>query len=57
MKIVLLPRNQKQADHLKGKSPEWFARGRVVIPKAAIDGLNLLWHSDLVVSGGGNDES
>ena len=53
VKIVLLPRNQKQADHLKRESPEWFARGRVVIPKAAIDGLNLLWHSDLVVSGGG----
>jgi predicted glycosyltransferase len=24
-----------------------------VIPKRAVDGLNLLWHSDLVVSGGG----
>jgi predicted glycosyltransferase len=25
----------------------------VIIPKEAVDGLNLLWHSDLVVSGGG----
>ena len=25
----------------------------MIIPKAAVDGLNLLWHSDLVVSGGG----
>ena len=25
----------------------------MVIPARAVDGLNLLWHSDLVVSGGG----
>jgi predicted glycosyltransferase len=25
----------------------------VIVPSSAIDGLNLLWHSDLVVSGGG----
>ena len=25
----------------------------MVIPKEAVDGLNLLWYSDLVVSGGG----
>jgi len=25
----------------------------VVIPDKVVDGLNLLWHSDLVVSGGG----
>jgi hypothetical protein len=53
VKVVLLPRNQKQADHLIRQWPDWFAHGRVVIPGSAIDGLNLLWHSDLVVSGGG----
>ena len=53
VKVVLLPRNQKQAHHLIRQWPDWFAHGRVVIPGSAIDGLNLLWHSDLVVSGGG----
>ncbi len=53
VKVVLLPRNQKQAHHLIRQWPDWFAHGRVVIPGSAVDGLNLLWHSDLVVSGGG----
>src|SRR5208282_5545597 len=33
--------------------PQWFKDSRVVIPREAVDGLNLLWYSDLVVSGGG----
>ncbi|MGH9515357.1 MAG: DUF354 domain-containing protein [Terriglobales bacterium] len=53
VRVVLLPRNQKQALHLQKNCPDWFAHERVVIPKSAVDGLNLLWHSDLVVSGGG----
>jgi predicted glycosyltransferase len=50
---VLLPRNKKQAVNLLKKWPHWFADSRTVIPENVIDGLNLLWHSDLVVSGGG----
>jgi predicted glycosyltransferase len=38
---------------LRAQSPEWFTAGKTVVPEGAIDGLNLLWHSDLVVSGGG----
>ena len=38
---------------MKDQSPQWFKGSKVVIPKKAVDGLNLLWHSDLVVSGGG----
>jgi predicted glycosyltransferase len=52
-RIVLLPRNEKQGSQLKEHNPTWFANGRVIIPKRALNGLNLLWHSDLVVSGGG----
>lgn len=52
-RIVLLPRNKKQAEALRRQWPAWFADGRTVIPAGALDGLNLLWHSDLVVSGGG----
>jgi predicted glycosyltransferase len=50
---VLLPRNKAQEAQLRSAWPQWFANSKVVIPARAVDGLNLLWHSDLVVSGGG----
>ena len=53
VKIVLLPRNQKQGELARRNWPAWFERGKTIIPPGAIDGLNLMWHSDLVVSGGG----
>ncbi|HWX19227.1 MAG TPA: DUF354 domain-containing protein [Candidatus Binatia bacterium] len=53
VKVVLLPRNKAQESQIRAARPHWFADSRVVVPKQAVDGLNLLWHSDLVVSGGG----
>src|SRR5436190_6046672 len=53
IKAVLLPRNKGQEAQMRQQSPQWFKQSNVVIPKKAVDGLNLLWHSDLVVSGGG----
>jgi predicted glycosyltransferase len=53
VKMVLLPRNQAQATQITTNWPQWFGDSKVVIPSGAVDGLNLLWHSDLVVSGGG----
>ena len=50
---VLLPRNDHQEEMLRSRYPHWFRNGKTVIPAHAVDGLNLLWHSDLVVSGGG----
>ncbi len=50
---ILLPRNQKQEDHIRKNWPQWFKDSKVIIPKNVVDGLNLVWHSDLVVSGGG----
>jgi len=52
-RAVLLPRNKNQEAQIRSRWPEWFAASKVIIPKEAVDGLNLLWHSDLVVSGGG----
>lgn len=52
-KAVLLPRNKKQEQQLRAEHPEWFVNGKTVVPKKAVDGMNLLWFSDLVVSGGG----
>jgi predicted glycosyltransferase len=52
-KAILLPRNKNQEAQIRKDFPDWFTGDKVVVPKEAVDGLNLLWHSDLVVSGGG----
>jgi len=51
--IVLMPRNAKQAQWMRQNKPGWFSNSRVVIPNGPMDGLNVVFHSDLVVSGGG----
>ncbi|MFN7139738.1 MAG: DUF354 domain-containing protein [Limisphaerales bacterium] len=53
VKAILLPRNKKQEMELRSKRPHWFTCGKVTIPGQVVEGLNLVWHSDLVVSGGG----
>ncbi len=53
IKVVLLPRNKLQETQIRQSWPQWFKDSNVIIPKQAVNGLNLLWHSDLVVSGGG----
>jgi len=53
VKIVMLPRNEKQAAYLKAHWPDLFASQKIRIPEHVVDGLNLIWHSDLVISGGG----
>jgi hypothetical protein len=53
VKAVLLPRNKNQEAQIKASWPDWFKDSQVIIPREAVDGLNLLWHSDLAVSGGG----
>jgi predicted glycosyltransferase/glycosyltransferase involved in cell wall biosynthesis len=52
-RLVLLPRNQRQGEFIRKHSPRWFERDKTVVPPAVVDGLNLIWHSDLLVSGGG----
>jgi len=54
VKMVILPRNEiKQTAWIRENWPHLIATRKVVIPEKVVDGLNLLWHSDLVVSGGG----
>jgi predicted glycosyltransferase len=53
VRIVLLPRNQRQASWIASRNPIWFKEKRTIIPAEALDGMNLIWHSELVVSGGG----
>jgi len=53
LRIVILPRNEKQASFVRQKWPEFLEHGKLIIPSGIIDGLNLIWYSDLVISGGG----
>jgi uncharacterized protein len=52
-KIVLVPRTPKQGHDLKEQFPEMFRLGKAMIPERVVDGLDLIWFSDLVISGGG----
>ncbi len=53
IRAVTLPRNARQSQQLQAEWSDLIASGCMVIPKSPVDGLNLLWFSDLVVSGGG----
>jgi predicted glycosyltransferase len=53
VRVILLPRNEDQARTLRETWGKWITSRKVVIPEHAVDGLNLIWFSDLVVSGGG----
>jgi uncharacterized protein len=53
VRIVVVPRNERQADAVRTSNPHLFASGQAVIPGRVVDGLNLIWYSDLVISGGG----
>lgn len=52
VQIVMLSRERKHLNN-HPPAPSFFRRGSLVIPTSAVDGLNLLYHSDIVISGGG----
>ncbi|MGD0907067.1 MAG: DUF354 domain-containing protein [Candidatus Acidiferrales bacterium] len=53
VRVILLPRNENQAKRLKDTWGKWIGSRKIVIPEHVVDGINLIWFSDLVVSGGG----
>lgn len=53
VKTIALPRSPKQSQAIRTGWPQLIASGRMIIPDSAVDGLNLIWFSDLVISGGG----
>ena len=53
LRMVLLPRNEKQEDFVRETWQRLCDNGKIIIPNHVVDGLNLIWHSDLVISGGG----
>ena len=53
VRVALLPRNQRQSALLQKEWAADIATGKIVIPAHVMDGLNLIWNSDFVISGGG----
>jgi len=50
---VLLPRTPSQEHEVREQWATHFTSRKLLVPSRAVDGLNLIWHSDLVISGGG----
>jgi uncharacterized protein len=53
VRAVTLPRNARQGQQLRADWSDLIASGQLIVPSAPLDGLNLIWFSDLVISGGG----
>lgn len=53
VKLVAVPRNDTQGAQLRERWADLFASGTMRVPGRVVDGLNLIWSSDLVISGGG----
>jgi uncharacterized protein len=53
VRAVTLPRNARQRQQLQSDWADLITSSCMVIPTSPVDGLNLLWFSDLAVSGGG----
>jgi uncharacterized protein len=52
-RILLLPRNKRQEAELRSAWAGAIELGQILIPDHVEDGLNVIWNSDLVISGGG----
>ncbi len=52
-RIVMLPRNEKQKAWINNRWPDWCRSEKILFLREVVDGLNLIWCSDLVISGGG----
>lgn len=52
-RIVLLPRNADQKKFTIDAWPDLIASRKLIIPEQVVEGPNLIWHSDFVISGGG----
>ena len=53
VRSVVIPRNVKQGEKLRQDWAELISSGSMIVPAKALDGLNLIWFSDLMISGGG----
>jgi uncharacterized protein len=51
IQVIMTPRSEKQSAEIR--SSEWFNEQNMKVLERAVNGLDLLYHSDLVVGGGG----
>lgn len=51
--LVILPRTLRQREWIADRWMQFERNGKILFPQKAVDGLNLIWWSDLVISGGG----
>lgn len=53
-RMVILPRTlTSQGEFVRRSWPDWVAARKIILPRQPLNGLNLVWFSDLVISGGG----
>ncbi len=52
-RVILLPRSGNQEAELRKQWAAEIEARKIIIPAHVVDGLNLIWSSDLVISGGG----
>lgn len=52
-RMVILPRNDEQKLFIENFWSSWCSSKKIIVPENVVDGLNLLWHSDFAISGGG----
>lgn len=53
IRIVMVPRTSKQKEKLKGIFSQHLKNGKIIIPEQVVNGLDLVYFSDMVLSGGG----
>lgn len=53
VQTIILPRDEKQKLHILENYKKSFESEKLKIPNTVVDALNLMWYSDLVISGGG----
>ena len=49
--IIVLPRSTEEKEKIQNKYKS--EKERIVVPTCVVNGLDLIWHSDLVIGGGG----
>lgn len=53
VKVIVVPRTTQQAEDIKQRWSDHFSSGRLMIPKQIVNGLDIIWFSDMVISAGG----
>lgn len=54
VRMVILPRNAgSDREFVYRRWSRWCEERKIIVPQRAVDGINLVWFSDLVISGGG----